>query len=67
MHVIVRSPKLWLKSEDALPVVLHADDDPALVLGLFVQLLRKDDDFPASLPLRSNFGSLVRNGLPSLS
>jgi len=35
---------LLLKSENALPVVLHADNDPAFVLRLVVERLGKGTD-----------------------
>jgi hypothetical protein len=37
-------PSLFLKGEYALPVVLHADDGPALLLCLVVQGLRERAD-----------------------
>src|SRR6185436_6306722 len=34
----------WFESEDALPVLLHADDGPALLLGLVVEGLGERAD-----------------------
>src|SRR5271168_282589 len=50
---------LLLKSENALPVVLHADDDPALLRGLVAQCLGEGADLGVGQPQRGTVGVLA--------
>src|SRR5208337_2402 len=45
-----------LKREDALPVVPHADDDPALLLGYVIHLLAEGSDRGVGQALRGPIG-----------
>src|SRR5262245_13816111 len=51
----LRDEGLRLEREDPLPVVLHADDDPALLRGLVVERLREGAD----LAVRQSLGRAV--------
>src|SRR5262249_46445239 len=43
-------PSLF-EGEDPLPVILHADDDPAALLRLVIERLREDPHLSAAQPL----------------
>ena len=49
-------PRALVKRKDALPVVLHADDGPAILLRLVVQRLRKGADLGVGKSLRRTVG-----------
>src|SRR5438128_252869 len=53
-----RSPS-WIECEDALPVVLHADDGPAFLLRFVIERLREDADLGVRQPLGRTVGVLA--------
>src|SRR5262249_43480405 len=50
----------WLKCKNLLPIVFHADDCPAIFLGLVIERLRKRSDFRGGQPFSGTVRILAR-------
>src|SRR5215831_9423720 len=50
----------WLECKNLLPIILHADDCPAILFGFVIKCLRERADLGIGQPLSRAIGILTR-------